>query len=86
MAENPEPKFYVQGVTLVQKPQLLKDLHVKCMVFADGIVKPLIFFNRPDIYTLLLDKGEEPFDVVVQITENHWRSRVNIELLGLDIV
>lgn len=84
-AQNSEPKFYLKNVCLVQKPQLLKDAHIKCSVFSEGIIKPLIIFNRPDLYKPLMAQEEEPFDVAVQITENHWQSRVNIELLGLDV-
>ena len=60
---------------LVKKPTLLKDLHVKC----------LIFFNRPELYQKLIDHGDEPFDVAAQISENHWNGRVNIELMGVDL-
>lgn len=84
-AANSEPVFCVHNVSLVQKPQLLKDLHVKCSVFADGVIKPLVFFNRPDLFNLLNEQGEEPFSVAVQITENHWQGRVSVELLGRDV-
>jgi single-stranded-DNA-specific exonuclease len=83
-AQNSEPKFVMQGVSLVQKPQMLKDVHLKCLVFADGIIKPLIFFNRPDLFEPLLLQEEKPFDIAVQITQNSWQGKTNIELLGLD--
>lgn len=84
-AENSEPKFFMKNVHLIQQPQLLKDLHVKCSLFADGIIKPVIFFNRPDLYQLLLEQQEEPFDVAVQVSVNHWQGRANVELMGIDI-
>jgi single-stranded-DNA-specific exonuclease len=84
-AQNSEPKFILKGVSLVQKPQLLKEAHIKCMVFADGIIKPIIFFNRPELYQPLLDQQEEQFDIAVQVTENHWQGRTNIEFFGLDV-
>ena len=84
-AQNSEPAFLLKNVTVIQKPQLLKDSHVKCTVFADGIVKPLIFFNRPDIYQMLMEKEGAVFDVAVQISENHWQGRISVELMGLDI-
>ncbi len=84
-AQNPQPNFYVSQVSLVSGPQLLKDAHVKCSVFADGVIKPLIFFNRPELAETLYNRGSEPFDVAVQVTENSWNGRTNIELLGLDI-
>ncbi len=83
-AENSEPKFLLKNVSLVSRPQLLKDAHIKCSVFSEGIIKPLIIFNRPDLYPLLMDQ-EEPFDVAVHITENHWQGRSTVELLGLDV-
>ena len=82
---NAKPVFYVKGVTLVGAPTLLKDVHVKCSVFAEGVIKPVIFFNSLDIYEKLLQWGHEPFDIAVQVTENHWKGQVNIEFQGLDI-
>lgn len=84
-AQNAEPKFFMKGVSLVQKPKLLKDLHLKCSVFADGVIKPVIFFNRPELYQSLLEQEEKPFDLAVQVTENNWQGKTNIEFLGLDI-
>jgi single-stranded-DNA-specific exonuclease len=83
--ENPQPSFFIRNVTLAQKPQLLKDVHVKCQVFSEGIIKPLIFFNRPDIFDMLMTQDTESFDIAAQVSENHWNGRVNIELTGLDI-
>jgi hypothetical protein len=34
---------------------------------------------------MFIAQGSEPFDVAAQVTENHWRGRVNIELMGVDI-
>jgi len=82
---NDRPSFYVKDVVLVQKPSMLKDAHVKCQIFADGIIKTLMFFNRPDLFEKLSNQADEPFDIAVQITENHWNGKVNIELLGLDV-
>lgn len=83
--ENRQPVFYLKGVTLVGSPTVLKDVHVKCMMFADGVLKPLIFFNRPDLIPVLQEQGGEPFDCAVQVIENHWNGRTNIELLGIDV-
>ncbi len=83
--QNSIPTFYFKNVTLVQKPTLLKDAHVKCSVFADGVIKPVIFFNRPELFTQLYDHGNNPFDIAAQVTENHWNGKVNIELMGTDI-
>lgn len=82
--ENKQPTFYVKQAMLVQRPQLLKDVHLKCQIFADGVIKPLIFFNRPDLYAYLSDHADEPLNFAVQVMENHWNGRVNIELQGID--
>ncbi len=83
--ENSQPTFLIKQVVQVQKPMLMKDAHVKCTIFADGVIKPLVFFNRPELFELLMAHDQEPFDAAVTITENHWNGRVNIELLGVDL-
>jgi len=83
--ENSAPAFLVRDVVLVQKPTLLKDLHVKCSVFADGMIKQLIFFNRPELFQLFQAQQEEPFSIAAHVNENHWNGRVNIELTGIDV-
>lgn len=83
--ENPQPVFYIHNVTLVQQPILLKDLHVKCLFFADGVVKPVIFFNRPEIFEFVRTHAEKEFDLIGQITENLWNNKTSIELHGMDI-
>lgn len=83
--ENKQPVFAIHDVVVVQKPKLLKEAHVKCSVFADGVIKPVIFFNRPDIYEKLLSQEHDSFSLAAQVQENHWNGRVNIELTGIDI-
>jgi single-stranded-DNA-specific exonuclease len=83
--QNSHPSFYVKDAVIVQKPMMLKDAHVKCSVFADGVIKPVIFFNRPELFQTLNDLGQDSFDLAVQVNENHWNGRVSIELQGIDI-
>ena len=83
--DNKQPNFLISDVVLVQKPKLLKDLHVKCSVFADGVIKPVIFFNRPELYQKLVAHEGDPFTVTANVQENHWNGRVNIELTGIDV-
>jgi single-stranded-DNA-specific exonuclease len=83
--ENSQPAFYFKDLVMVQQPQLLKGAHVKCMLFADGVVKPIIFFNRPELYALLQEHGERPLHVAAHISENHWNGKVSVELSGIDI-
>jgi single-stranded-DNA-specific exonuclease len=83
--ENRAPLFFIKDVTLVQKPTLLKDAHVKLMIFAQGVIKTVMFFNRPELFELLTQREQELFSIAAQVTENHWNGRVNVELVGLDI-
>lgn len=82
---NPQPTFCMQNVSLIDEPILLKDAHVKCRVFADGIIKPVIFFNNPELYPILQRFINRPFTLAAQVMENHWQGRTTIELCGLDI-
>ncbi len=82
---NPQPLFYIKNVTLCEKPSILKDAHVKCSIFADGIIKPVIFFNRPELYKQLVAQGMHSFDIAVYVMENQWNGRTTIELQGIDI-
>ncbi len=83
--QNREPLFMIEHAVLVQKPKLLKEQHVKCSVFADGVIKPIIFFNRPDLFEVLDRVDQESFSIAAHVNENYWNGRVNIELTGLDI-
>jgi len=83
--QNDRPLFYIKNVVIVQKPILMKDAHVKCHVFADGVIKPVVFFNKPQLYQKFIDQAEEPFDIAAQVVENNWNGKINIELLGLDV-
>lgn len=62
--ENRQPAFYFKEVCMVQQPQLLKDAHVKISVFADGVIKPVIFFNRPELFPLLLEQKKSRFTLL----------------------
>lgn len=84
--ENPQPVFFVKDVHIIEQPILLKDLHVKCKIFSQGVVKPIIFFNRPDIYSIISENKDALYTMAVQVVENHWQSRVSVELQGLDIL
>lgn len=82
---NEHPLFYINNVVLIQKPQLLKEAHVKCFVFSEGVIKPVIFFNRPALLNTLLSFGQDPFSIAVHVNENVWNDRVSIELTGVDV-
>jgi len=83
--ENERPVFYIADVQLVQQPRLLKEQHVKCKVTADGVIRSVIFFSRPDIYTFLSERSNSTFDMIGYVVENHWRGKIYIEMQGIDI-
>ena len=82
---NQQPVFLIKAVTLLNPPTLLKERHVKCKIFAHGVIKPVIFFNRPELYKILSNLGDRSFDVAAYVVKNEWDGRVMIELQGLDI-
>lgn len=82
---NDSPLFFLYDVSLVGEPKLLKDLHLKCTVFSQGVVKPVIFFNRPELYQKFVNYADEHFSLAVRVTENHWNGKISIELLGIDV-
>ncbi len=83
--ENPQPLFLLKEVTLLEPPQLLKEQHVKARLFSDGVIKPIVFFNRPDLFEWLIEHQGDSFSVACYVTENHWNGKVSIELQGVDI-
>jgi single-stranded-DNA-specific exonuclease len=83
--QNPQPLFLIKNVSQLKPPTLLKDLHVKCTVFADGVIKPVIFFNRPELYNILSSLDDKPFNIAGYVTKNEWEGSVQIELQGLDV-
>lgn len=82
---NECPVFNFTRVTLVEPPRLLKDVHVKCKIFADGVTHQIIFFNRPDVFQTLMMNTQAPFDLVAHVGQNYWQGTTSIELRGLDI-
>lgn len=83
--ENTQPLFYLRNATLLEPPQLLKDVHVKARLFSEGIIKPIIFFNRPDIMDFLQTIGTDSFHCAVQVVKNCWNGKTSIELQGFDV-
>lgn len=83
--ENPQPMFLIKHATLLKPPTLLKDKHLKCSIFSNGTIKPVIFFNRPDLLATLCNLGDRSFHVAAYIMKNEWQGSVRIELQGVDI-
>lgn len=83
--QNEQPSFLLKDVTLLKPPMILKEKHVKCFLFSQGTIKPIIFFNRPELYSVLTNLQEKNFNVAAYVVKNEWEGRVSIELQGLDI-
>ncbi len=83
--KNSQPTFLIKNVTMLNQAQMLKDLHVKCSVFAEGTIKPVIFFNRPELFNILNALDGQPFHLAGQVLKNEWEGVTRIELQGLDI-
>jgi single-stranded-DNA-specific exonuclease len=83
--KNRQPTFLVKDVVQLHAPKLLKDLHVKISVFSNGVLKPVIFFNRPDLYPIFRELGDKSFDLAGHVMKNEWNGQTRIELQGLDI-
>jgi single-stranded-DNA-specific exonuclease len=81
---NEEPVFVVENLTQVKPPRLMKDKHIKITAFSQGIVKPIIFFNRPELYDIFTNLGEKTFSVVGTITQNEWNDTISTEIIGID--
>jgi single-stranded-DNA-specific exonuclease len=84
-SKNSAPVFMIKDVVLVQKPKLLKEAHVKCVLFADGVIKHAIFFKRPELYHELVAQADKPFSIVAQVMQNYWDGKYTIELQGIDV-
>lgn len=82
---NAQPLFLVKDVSQIQEPQLLKDRHVKCTLFSQGIIKPTMFFHRPDLYPFFQELGDKPFHLACHIMKNEWQGITRLELQGIDI-
>jgi single-stranded-DNA-specific exonuclease len=82
---NSVPYFHIKSVTLIEPPRLMKDVHIKIKIFSDGAIKPVVFFNRPDLFPFFIQIQEKPFELLAQVSENYWNGGVSLELIGIDV-
>lgn len=82
---NAQPLFLIREVYLLKPPRLLKEKHVKCSVFSHGMIKQVLFFNRPELMESLAELSDRPFSLAAHVTVNEWNGRRSIELQGVDI-
>lgn len=83
--KNPVPVFHFSNICLARLPQILKEKHVKCMFYDNGILKPVIFFNRPDLFEKLEKNQDKPISFVGTVNENFWNGKSSIQILGIDV-
>lgn len=83
--QNRQPQFLIQNVVCLGQPTMLKDAHLKCQIFSEGATKPLIFFNRPELYEWFVAQKDTPFNVAAEVSENYWNEKTTIQLIGLDV-
>lgn len=84
-AANDRPVFYLKGLQIVGEVRCIKEEHIKCMVADRGVLKPVIFFNRPELYDWLCSNQDQLFDLAAYVQENEYRGRKTIDLQGVDI-
>ena len=65
----------------VERSENMKDKHIKVTAFSQGIVKPIIFFNKPELYDVFKNLGETTFSIVGTITQNEWNDTVSTEII-----
>lgn len=82
---NVVPYFHIKAVTLIEPPRLMKDVHIKIKIFSDGMIKPVVFFNRPDLFSFFVELQDRPFELLAQVSENFWNGTVSLELIGIDV-
>lgn len=83
--ENAQPLFFIEQVTLLEPPHLLKEQHCKIRIFSEGVIKSVIFFNRPELYEWFSCNQDNSFSIAAYIAENHWNGKVSLELQGIDV-
>ena len=84
---NPEPRFIVRNVKLVNS-KIVGEKHIKIvLVGSDSSVLKAISFNsvETELGSYLLKKNIKPFDIVGKLSLNEWRGQRNVEFIIDDI-
>ena len=84
---NPEPKFLVQNLKLVNNT-IVGEKHIKSiLVGKDGTSFKSIAFNAVEnnIGAYLLKKDNKLLDIVGKLSLNEWRGQSNVEFIIDDI-
>ena len=84
---NPEPRFAIKDVKLVNS-KIVGEKHIKnVLVGADSTTLKTISFNtvETELGSYLLKKNIKPFDIVGKLSLNEWRGQRNVEFIIDDI-
>lgn len=87
-ASNATPIFLISNIILTEDPQIIKELHTKIKINGKYKSIPIVFFNRPDIYSKLIEKSKEHnkiIHIIGKLTQNSWNNKKNIEMIGIDL-
>jgi len=82
---NDIPVFFIHSLSLLYPPKLLKEVHVKIQVFTEGIMRDVIFFNRPDLFSFFTHLDGQEFAILGRTTVNEWNGKTSVELVGVDV-
>ena len=84
---NPEPRFLIRGLKLVNS-KIVGEKHIKnVLVGSDSSTVKAISFNSVEtaLGSYLLKKSIKPFDMVGKLSLNEWRGQKNVEFIIDDI-
>ena len=84
---NPEPKFVIQNLTILNS-KIIAEKHIKSVLLgSDGSNIKTIAFNALDNHLgqHLLKKNAKPFNIAGKLTLNEWRGEKNVEFIIDDI-
>jgi len=84
---NPEPRFIIKDVKLVNS-KIVGEKHIKnVLVGSDSTTIKAISFNtaESELGSYLLKKNVKPFDIAGKLTLNQWRGQRNVEFIIDDI-
>ena len=84
---NPEPRFIIRGVKLVNS-KIVGEKHIKIvLVGSDSTTLKAISFNsvETELGSYLMKKNMKPFDIAGKLSLNEWRGQRNVEFIIDDI-
>ena len=84
---NPEPRFVIRDVKLVNS-KIVGEKHIKnVLVGSDSSTLKTISFNtvETELGSYLLKKNIKPFDIAGKLSLNEWRGQRNVEFIIDDI-